>query len=296
MRAPIRTIGLLTCLVTIPFLAACGGGGWNTHERTFAQAVEQVDTTSLDVATRNGSIEVRAGESDMVLIEATFRARTLDRLDLMYLDIDRDETGVMVVRPVPPGGSWKNGEGCALKIEIPNADGVMARSSNGRIVAQGLGGLLDADTSNGRIIVEHHDGPVRARTSNGAIVINSPGGDVYARTSNGRVEIEGAPGHVDADTSNGSVRLSLADNATGPFLVETSNGSITLELGNSFAGTLDLRTSNGSININELINSRPVRLERLSERSVMVKLEGPDHDSRARTSNGSIRVRGPGKL
>ncbi len=232
------------------------------------RAVEAI--TGLDIHTRNGSVAVSRADGDEILITATLRARTRERLEKMKVVAEESESGVLVIRPEPADGRWLNNEGCSLEVSAPaaaTASGLKVKTGNGRITVSGVSGRADLDTSNGRITV------------------TEAAGEVIADTSNGRIELTDVPGPVTADTSNGAVIVRLTPDGHGPVLIDTSNGSVTLEVGRDFAGTLRARTSNGRVDI-------PDRFERGDRRRNAADLAmGDGPPSIISTSNGSIRVR-----
>lgn len=226
--------------------------------------------SGLDISTRNGSVAIGRAEGEEILITATLRARTHERLADMKVVAEQNEAGVLVIRPEPPDGRWFGNEGCSIEVSAPaaaTASGVTVKTGNGRITVTGVRGPADLRTSNGRIVVSEAEGEVRADTSNG------------------RIEITDADGPVTADTSNGPVIVRLSPSARGPVMIDTSNGSVTLEVGNDFGGTVSARTSNGSIDLPERL-----RADRRGRRSAEIAM-GSGPRSVISTSNGSIRVR-----
>ena len=211
-------------------LAGCAGP---LHEQQVTFAVPHISGKGLDVEARNGSISIKRGDVSDVGIVATLRMVSQDRLAQAAVTATRGQDGTLIVRAEPPGGAgvWRSREGVSFVITVPEANGVRASSSNGRIIVAGLSGDADLETSNGGVQVGDHDGPANVRTSNGGI------------------ELANVAGPVDARTSNGAIRVALADHNPGPANLRTSNGAVSLEVGPAFAGDLEVRTSNGSISV-----------------------------------------------
>ncbi len=259
------------------------------HEETRTSNTPHLEKKALDVVTRNGSVTVRREDRDDVQIVAHLKAVSPERLAAVEVVADRDEDGTLSISVDWPEGKPQNREGCRFEIHIPGATGVSVRSSNGKIGLTGLGGDTDLQTSNGSIEVKSHDGPLKAHTSNGQIAASAVQGEIAVSTSNGRIKITDAIGRVDAKTSNGSVDVSLHPEGVGPLKVDTSNGSISLGLSSAVKGQLKLNTSNGSVTIDPSLKSQVVSH---GKAKAVLQLGESGNESTAKTSNGSIRVRG----
>ena len=147
------------------------------------------------------------------------------------------------------------GRRCTVEytIDVPAGVDVRGSTSNGAIELSDVG-EVDVQTSNGRIELEDVAGGVVAQTSNGRIIGRDLDGDgVRASTSNGAIDLElGEPQDVEARTSNGAIDLTVPSDSYR-VITETSNGGTDVEVPNDSDGrfTLDLHTSNGSITVEE---------------------------------------------
>lgn len=234
-----------------------------TEERTLSFDPGSDGVLRVDCV--NGSVTVREGDTDSILVRAVVSAPTRRGLERIVIDYT-EGTGLAVTRP----GSLSNG-GASLDITIPRGMAVGSiRTSNGDIEVAGCAGAADLSSSNGSITLSGFSGTVSASTSNGAIGI-SGGGAVLVRleTSNGDIEAEAAGFEPAArlETSNASITLATAP-VDATFEMETSNGDITVT-GTGFtgvdqdgtegsarmgAGTMAVRlaTSNGSVDLRSL--------------------------------------------
>ncbi len=264
--------------------AGCVFDSRTVEEVRSAPVDSSAAVVGLDIWTRNGSVAVTRSEGDdrgpqsrstaiggPILITATLRARTHERLAEMKVVAEQNEAGVLVIRPEPAGQKWLNNEGCSIEISAPGSateQGLTVKTGNGKITVSGVRGKSDLRSSNGKIIVDDAEGPI------------------LADTSNGRIELTDVPGPVDADTSNGPVLVRLTPAGRGPVRIDTSNGGVTLEVGPDFGGTLSARTSNGRVEL-------PDKFENGSRkrRSADIALGPGGGSSVISTSNGNIRVR-----
>ncbi len=268
----------MSALVAIPALAMAGcvvivpgcGAYAPTIESKRTSQIPQVADSPIEVKSQNGSIVIEKSGGSEVTISAVIRGQTQERLDATRVLAERKADNSLAVYVQWPEGGPKNNEGCDFKIEVPNAKGVTARSSNGAITLIGLAGFAKADTSNGAITVRSHDGEVGAGTSNGVVTI------------------ERAKGKVKASTSNGDVSVSLADDVAGPVDIDSSNGSVSLEVGPAFVGTLKASTSNGSLT---MPSGEGIVQTSKTKRSAELVFGKGEHASVIKTSNGSVTVR-----
>ncbi len=248
---------------------------WKTYDATRAinLPVGEAAASPLRVKTRNGSVKVvrvdaAAGVAGEIKVVANVRAATPERLEAIVIDVSKEPDGTLFVRPTPPDGQWRSGEGVGFEIFVPGASGVEVVTGNGSISIAGLSGHALLKTSNGAIRVDGHDG------------------DVDADTSNGRIEALNVSGVVKADTSNGRIEVVLADGVEGPVDLDTSNGSIALEVGSAFGGELKATTSNGSVKV-----EAPGADVTKKRSSATVRFARGGGSSVLDTSNGSITLR-----
>lgn len=274
MRFQARLAGVL-CGTAI-FLAGCV---INVHrEQRTATVAPETAAQGLRIDTHNGRVTVTAGDDAEIFITAELKAQTTERLAQMKVVAEQDESGTLVIAPVPPGGAggaagrWWSNEGCTIDVALPRsatAAGVRVKTNNGRITISGAAGALDL------------------RTSNGGIIVRGAAGEVVADTSNGKIELTDVHGPVKADTSNGRVLVRLTPDGEGPVEVDTSNGSVTLEVSPAYTGELAMSTSNGSIRV-------PSEARRSGGRRSGTVVLGRGGDggpkSSIATSNGNISV------
>ncbi|MCA9294212.1 MAG: hypothetical protein KDA20_10400 [Phycisphaerales bacterium] len=269
-RTPTALIGLSAL--------ALGLGGCSFTGPTFKldKATSAAHTVGMpiQVATRNGAISIQ--ESAGLAVEITAHLKSKDELRVQQAVIDavRTTDGTLTIGVTWPDGKWHNNDGCSFEIFVPDANGIVATSSNGSITITGLTGAIDARTSNGRISIASHDGPITVDTSNG------------------RISIVDATGVVNADTSNGSIKVTLADDNPGPVNLDTSNGSVTLEVGPAFQGELVADTSNGRVNFGPFAEHHAVTNMRVSKSDGAATFGTGGERSVIDTSNGSVTIKG----
>ncbi|MFK7883167.1 MAG: DUF4097 domain-containing protein [Phycisphaerales bacterium] len=282
--------------VALLTLTACGSHynvfNTPTHHEDRAMSVAHVSGSALSVVTANGSVTAKADNEiidNQVHIEARLYSKDLERLAFAQVQAERAGDGSLRVWVEWPAPGRQKGEGAKVRINLPDANGVSIRSSNGSIHAEGLAGHANLTSSNGSIVIRHHDGDLIADTSNGSIRAEHVAGPIDIDTSNGSVVVEEAIGPVLVETSNGSVAVQTNEHNPGPVRVRTSNGRVQLDLGHGFSGVLKLNTSNAKIRAGNFENARLIES---SKNHVELQFGDDETISAVRTSNGSISVSG----
>ena len=129
---------------------------------------------------------------------------------------------------------------------------------------------------------------VEAVAHNGGVSVDGVTGRMDLRAVNGSVSLQNVGGDVRAETTNGSVRAALSGTTwAGNFLeLETTNGSVTLDIPRNYNAQLETGTVNGGMHIDF-----PVTVQgRINDR-ISTKLGNGGPRVRARTTNGSVRIR-----
>lgn len=225
-------------------------------EETESFTVSAASLESLSCQTHNGRITA-TGQTGSDMVQVTVRKKAggddledaEDAMDAIRI-ISESENGELKL-----GWEWRQGRdrdwraAVSFDIEQPTRLSVTAKTHNGRITLEHVGGACRAETHNGKIEVSASGDQVNLETHNGAIVASlgatqSIGGSIT--------------------THNGSVRVKLADAVSAMIRCSTHNGGISsdLRLVDSFKGRnfltgelgqggekLEIRTHNGSIRL-----------------------------------------------
>lgn len=267
-------------------MSGCDSYGPKIHQMRSMQ-VPHLSGSAVSVTSANGWIEAIQVDRGDVGIEVDLYGRNEERLSFVTVHADRMGDDTLRVWIEWPGGKRENGEGATIALELPDADGIEAHSSNGHITIVGLSGHAQLKTSNGSIKIDLHDGSVFADTSNGKLQAERVSGEIEMYSSNGKVIITDAFGPVRAETSNGHVYISTMDGNEGPIRVRSSNGRVDLDLGDGFVGILKCQTSNGKVSVAGLDNAHLIES---TKGSIELGFGESDEVSAVRTSNGSVRV------
>jgi hypothetical protein len=251
---------------------------------TFGQLTEDTVRKSIPVQTATrfgldvdfGSIQVDAGSSGTIEVEATFRGnppsrREFDRmLKDFSLDFDRQGSGVFIRGTFKDGwvssgglgffdhGFCRNGK-CLeysrwlrhveFRLRVPAQLAADLHTHGGSISVGDLKSEVNARTSGGSLQFGHIDGPVNGETSGGSITLSRGQGRAILHTSGGFIRIEEVAGDVEAETSGGSISITRT---TGRVIAHTSGGSIVI---GHAANAVDASTSGGGITVDMASNA-----------------------------------------
>lgn len=302
MTAILATLGIL--------FTGCNPDDWQPmtkYSEDFSHNYSLTAGGTIDVYTRNGSVEVLGWEKDSVEITGTKYARTQEDLDQIAVNIAAREDSISIKTAFP--GPTRRGGGARFVIRAPKTARVtLVDTSNGAIRVEDLARAEKLDTSNGSITVNRSNGPLVADTSNGAIRVSQTPGDLTLDTSNGRIEADDVSGAITADTSNGSIRVTVTEPPAGanlrfetsnggvevtlkryqenPMLLDSSNGNITLRLPENVNADLHASTSNGNIQTDFPVTA----VGEIKKTELRGKLGGGGPVLRVSTSNSSIRI------
>jgi hypothetical protein len=234
---------------------------------------------TLEIKGVNGPVHAVAGSGPTVRVEASRSARRSDPSEVEIVVVEH-AAGVTICAVYPssllrrnecrPGregnlSSSNNDTQVAFAVELPASLAFTARTSNGRVVVEGLTGPTAAYTTNGNVQVEG-------------------GASVIARTTNGSVTLRGT-GDAEASTTNGSITATIAGADVRAVSLRTTNGAITLRLPEGTNASIDARTSNGAIR-----SDLPVTIGSSSRNRLQGTLGRGGPTIEMRTTNGAIRL------
>jgi hypothetical protein len=247
-------LAVLACAALPVALSGCGPMMEATRELTASFALS-ADAVELDVVSANGRIEIVGVEGQKsvevtatlcsygdTLAEAAARVAQIDvvmiqegdRVELRY-DAGEHPLDVRMFSSVE------------FAVTMPVQADVDASTTNGRIEAENLSGILDLETSNGRVDVSDVVADLDVSTSNGEIRVEHSDGSFELDTSNGAIEMENVSGIVDAETSNGPLTYSGYLIPEADHRMVTTNGAIHLAIRSDASLIIDAATSVGSI-------------------------------------------------
>ena len=157
-----------------------------------------------------------------------------------------------------------------IDVHMPREGKVYLQTGSGGIQLRGFKGELDLHSTDGRIEAEGIDGLVTAQAGSG------------------HIRVEGRFDRLDLSTKDGQIEANATKGSTigQGWNVKTNDGPVTVLVPEGFAADIVLHTSDGKVNL-----EIPVLVEKLSgPGEVRGKLNGGGSPLGVQTGHGSIRL------
>lgn len=282
-----KTIPVALVLAVIITVAGCTGVPGPEETEVFDRTVTVEPGTGLIVTSRNGGVNVSAGEKGSVAITAVKRT-TYGRAELVKLRIDVMEGDTLRIETAYTDLNVRASVDYMIRVP-PDLIVQRIETSNGPIRLSGVRVAgAELKTSNGPVHVDGaRGGDLRAASSNGGIDLLGVEGYVTATTSNGGVTVEDCGGVTALRTSNGPVSATISA-VREDVTVSTSNGGIALRLADDLDARVVATTSNGAVTLRDL----PLQISESTARSVTGQLGSGGPTIAITTSNGGIGLSG----
>jgi len=222
-------------------------------ERTVERSFPASDVTSLRVTDAVDDIALTGTADSSVRVRAKKRGVKRDSTDALTLDADLSD-GVLSVSTDRSDslGTWR--AGIDLELHVPDGVAVeAAATTDGDIVAEGVGGPATFESDDGDITVRDLSGSATIRTRDGDIAASSVDGRVTATTRDGDVTVR-APGAVGTiGTDDGDIMADvprIESSAT----VRTGDGDIVVRFGDDLDADVEATTGDGRVLATGLAN------------------------------------------
>jgi DUF4097 and DUF4098 domain-containing protein YvlB len=237
LRRSLASIAALSLATTVPGCHALDFAPLTTARATLSEEFKTGPSPKIVIETFNGTIDISDGHDNEVVVEVTKTAGGFDQekaeANLNFVEVSMVQKADTLYISARKLEDHVSNCGASVVISAPKAARVRAKSSNGRVICEGMQGGLEARTTNGHIVVSESRGAIDVATSNGGIEIDSQDAEVEARTSNGRISFRGslAPKEQVFKSSNGRIDLALPADAQFRYECTTSNARIKCEFG-----------------------------------------------------------------
>jgi Putative adhesin len=276
----------VAALTGLPAAAAAAEG-------SFERTLKVSGAVNLQVDTGSGSVNIRAGDSNQVLVKG--------RIKVSDWSGQESEEKVKRLEANPPvlqsGNDIRVGHiddpqlrrniSISYEVIVPQNTQVRSHTGSGNMVVGGVHGPAEVSSGSGNVKVSDIGEEVRADTGSGNIDMDHIQGNVHARTGSGTVRATAIAGGFDGETGSGDLTLEQ----TAPGSVHVNTGSGTLEL-KGVKGSLEAKAGSGSIQA----EGEPTGAWVVHSGSGGIRLRFPANaafDLSARTSSGSITVNHP---
>ena len=198
-----RLFGRLAVIPLVLTLAGCEGLDFDSesdrYREDFHYSYPLPATGTVQVANRNGSIEISGWDKNEIEIDGTKHASSQSRLHEIKIDVNTSASSV-TVRTVPPPDRFGH-YGVSYMIHVPRRARLdRIASSNGSIRATNIEGDAFVRTSNGSVHATQLRGMLDIQTTNGSVELTDVSGDTTIHTSNGGIRGDVKKGGLEAKT------------------------------------------------------------------------------------------------
>lgn len=255
-------------------------------------------TPDLTLATFDGSIEIRSWDQPDVRV--IVERRGIDKAAAQAIEIKAEQDGnrISIEARRPRGGDTsivgfgiQTSRSAKLIASVPRQSNILARSGDGSILIERVGGRLELRTGDGSVHGSDLRGDLRVHTGDGSVRLDDIDGPIDLETGDGSIRVSGKLTAVRARTGDGSVVIRAAEGSAmaDDWNITTGDGGVTIHLPRRFDAALDAQTSDGAVNFRDIEATIDGAHDR---RTLRGKIGAGGRTLRIRTGDGSIRLNG----
>jgi hypothetical protein len=253
-------------------------------------------TPDLDLATFDGSIDVRAWDRPEIRVEVERAGGTREAAESVTVVTQQDGDRIRVEAHEPGRSRWvvnsvaNLSRSARLVASVPRSCNLSVRSGDGALRVERVTGEIKLTTSDGDVRGFDLDGDVAVDTGDGSVKLEHVAGVIDVRTGEGPVWLGGQLGVVRIRATEGTVALKLAEGSRmdGDWDVSTGDGGVVLYLPDTFGAELDAMTSEGAVRVEDGL---AIAHAHRSKRTLKGPLGEGGRILRIRTGDGSITLR-----
>jgi DUF4097 and DUF4098 domain-containing protein YvlB len=280
-------------------------------EQSFDRSLNISGATSLDLTTGSGSVSIKTGGANQVVIHGTVRssndwwggdADNMVRTVASNPPIEQSGNSIRVGHNLPEDA--RRHVSISYEITVPpdttlavntgsgeiSVAGVRAsaklHTGSGSIRASDLGPQSRMETGSGSIHASSVAAPMYASTGSGSIQADLTGsGAVEVRTGSGGIDVRGVNGGLLGRTGSG--HISADGSVKGPWQLHTGSGGVRIALGSSGGFELNVHTGSGSIH-----SDLPITVQgTLNKRELRGAVRGGGPEVEISTGSGDVELR-----
>jgi hypothetical protein len=234
----------------------------------------------------HGPVTLQAGIGRTVTysVSVTVRARTEAeaRRVLERYSVRAEMVGDRLVVTAPGGPVIST-----VSVKAPSLQAATISTSDGRVEAAGIDGLLEVDTGGGELVADRIEGDCRLMTGGGDVNVGWVGGALHLRTGAGKIQVGSVRGQAVLETVGGDI---FANEIGGAVRAETGGGGIHIVRA---GGAVELGTGGGPLVVDRaggIVTARnmagPVQVGAASG----IQCESASGGVRVSNINGPMRV------
>jgi hypothetical protein len=179
-----------------------------------------------------------------------------------------------------------------VSVETPPELDLEARTSDGSLKVNGVGGDLQLRTGDGSVDVSDTSGALRLVASDGSIHIHNVSGTLESKSSDGHVSIDGKFTAVQVHVSDGALDMTFAEGSqrSSSSRIEGSDGRVTVRVPRSMAADLEVHTSDGKIDCQLPLTMNGYNSSGNSGHSLRGRLNAGGPPLTIHTSDGNVSI------
>ena len=284
---------------------------------SFARAEGQFDRTltvsgavNLDLTTGSGSVMIKAGGANQVVIQGRVRGndwfggdaenavRSVEsnppisqsgnaiRIGYNLPEDAKRHVSISYEITVPPDTTLQVNTGSG-EISVEEVRGsAKLHTGSGSIRARDLGRDSRMETGSGSVRADSVAAPMYASTGSGSIQADLTGsGDVDVHTGSGGIDLRGVNGGLRARTGSG--HLGVDGTVKGPWQLHTGSGNVRMAVGSNTGFNLNVHTGSGSIH-----SDMPITVQgTFGKHELKGTVRGGGPEVEVSTGSGDVEIR-----
>lgn len=217
-------------------------------ERTF----QGTESTTLDVSTVRGKIEVLAGEPGKIIVEGTATVRVGFNVPANAVDLAKqvaaappiEQSAAVIKLGEPTNADAQRAVTVSYRVRVPPKTDVRTSSESGETSIRGTSASVSVRTETGAITVGDLSGSIDIATGSGAVAAGQIAGSLSVKTASSAFNGTGLGSSLRVRTESGSVKAAFQ--GTGDVDVETGSSAVTLQ---RVRGGLTVKTRSGQLTL-----------------------------------------------
>jgi hypothetical protein len=218
----------------------------------FERTIEVSGSTSLDVTTDRGRIEVVPGQPGRIVVAGAATVRVGMNVPANAVDIAQrvaaappiEHAANTVFLRVPAERDAQQAVTVSYRVQVPPMTEVHARTSSGATSIRGVVAPVDVRTQSAAIDLGDLSGTIHVSTGSGAVAAHNISGPLTVATESSSFNGSGLGSALHVRTGSGAIEAVLAGN--GAVDVETGSSAIRLR---GVRGSLTAKTQSGQITV-----------------------------------------------
>ncbi|MCU1311609.1 MAG: hypothetical protein JWO20_2734 [Candidatus Angelobacter sp.] len=229
---------------------------------SFSKTLTVSGTPEVSIMTGSGHINVRAGNTNSVIIEGRIKANdnwsswfggggnlsAEERIKRIEANPPIVQSGNTITIGKIDDSDLRQNISISYDVTVPAATKLESRTGSGGVEIDSLQGPVKAESGSGGIRVSKITNDVHLNTGSGGIQLDGAEGKVSAHTGSGHIRLYNINGGLDASTGSGGIEAE--GNATRDWELHTGSGGIRVRLPQQAGFKVDAHSGSGGVRVN----------------------------------------------